>query len=184
MRRLPYRWTCQFRARIGFAGFLGIAPQETLSGSMRDRKSRAHAWIMSYSPKCPEIEGLNGGEGRIRTPGAMRVSSLPKAARNWLCLWRTRLLSNKRSELSLSVRLDPRWIGARLKCVSSARATSSVLPDSTQNPQGEIRHQGICPPCQHAPIVDRAMWDKVAQSLRGHSTGYGPRSSGTKSCVL
>jgi hypothetical protein len=36
----------------GFAGFLGIAPQETLSGSMRDRKSRAHAiqngksWVM------------------------------------------------------------------------------------------------------------------------------------------
>jgi hypothetical protein len=40
---LPYRWTCQFRARIGFAGFLGTAPQETLSGSMRDRKSREHA---------------------------------------------------------------------------------------------------------------------------------------------
>jgi site-specific DNA recombinase len=49
---------------------------------------------------------------------------------------------------------------------------------------GEIRHKGVCHPGQHAPIVDRAMWDKVAQLLRGHSTGYGPRSSSTKSCVL
>ena len=38
-------------------------PPETFSGSMRDRKSRAHARIMSYSSKCAEllIEGLNGG---------------------------------------------------------------------------------------------------------------------------
>jgi hypothetical protein len=50
---LPYRWTCQFRARIGCAGFLGIAPQETLSGSMRDRKSRAQARIMRlFSKNC------------------------------------------------------------------------------------------------------------------------------------
>ena len=28
------------------------------------------------------------------------------------------------------------------------------------------------------------MWDKVAQLLRGHSTGCGARSSSTKSCVL
>jgi hypothetical protein len=28
------------------------------------------------------------------------------------------------------------------------------------------------------------MWDKVAQLLRGHSTGSGARNSGTKSCVL
>jgi site-specific DNA recombinase len=28
------------------------------------------------------------------------------------------------------------------------------------------------------------MWDKVAQLLRGHSTGCGPRSSSTKSCAL
>jgi hypothetical protein len=28
---------------------------------MRDRKSRAHARIMSYSPKRPKIDGLNGG---------------------------------------------------------------------------------------------------------------------------
>src|SRR5216684_5186387 len=41
------------------------------------------------------------GEGRIRTPGAMRVSSLPKAAQDWLYLWCTRLLSNKRRESSL-----------------------------------------------------------------------------------
>jgi hypothetical protein len=34
----------------------------------------------------------------------MRVASLPKAAQNWLSLWRTRLLSNKRRELSLAVR--------------------------------------------------------------------------------
>ena len=46
---------------------------------------------------------------------------------------------------------------------------------------GEIRHRGVCHSGQHAPIVDRAMWDKVAQLLRGHSTGYGPRSSSTKS---
>jgi site-specific DNA recombinase len=49
---------------------------------------------------------------------------------------------------------------------------------------GEIRHKGVCHSGQHAPIVDRAMWDKVAQLLRGHSTGCGARSSNTKSCVL
>ncbi len=35
---------------------------------------------------------------------------------------------------------------------------------------GEIRHKGVCHPGQHAHIVDRAMWDKVARLLRGHST--------------
>jgi site-specific DNA recombinase len=49
---------------------------------------------------------------------------------------------------------------------------------------GEIRHKGVCHPGQHAPIVDRAMWDKVAQLLREHGTGCEPRSSSTKSCVL
>ena len=49
---------------------------------------------------------------------------------------------------------------------------------------GEIRHKGVCHPGQHAPIIERAMWDKVAQLLRGHSTGRGARNSGTKSCVL
>ena len=49
---------------------------------------------------------------------------------------------------------------------------------------GEIRHKGVCHPGQHAPIVDRAMWDKVAQLLRGHSSGCGARSSSTRSCVL
>jgi hypothetical protein len=48
--RLPYR--CAVHR----------TPQERLSGSMRDRILREHARIMSYSPKCPEIEGLNGGE--------------------------------------------------------------------------------------------------------------------------
>jgi site-specific DNA recombinase len=49
---------------------------------------------------------------------------------------------------------------------------------------GEIRHKCVCHPGQHAPIVDRAMWDKVAQLLREHSTGRGARSSSTRSCVL
>jgi recombinase/resolvase-like protein len=30
---------------------------------------------------------------------------------------------------------------------------------------GEIRHKGVCHPGQHAPIVNRAMWDKVAKLL-------------------
>src|ERR1700746_1297618 len=30
---------------------------------------------------------------------------------------------------------------------------------------GEIRHKGVCHPGQHAPIVDRAIWDKVAKLL-------------------
>jgi hypothetical protein len=49
---------------------------------------------------------------------------------------------------------------------------------------GEIRHKGVCHPGQHVPIVDRAMWDRVAQLLREHSTGCGARSSSTKSGVL
>src|SRR6202162_4361327 len=36
---------------------------------------------------------------------------------------------------------------------------------------GEIRHNGVCHPGQHAPIVARALWDKVAQLLLEHSTG-------------
>jgi site-specific DNA recombinase len=42
---------------------------------------------------------------------------------------------------------------------------------------GEIRHKGVCHPGQHAPIIDRAMWGRVAQLLRTHSTGCGPRSN-------
>ena len=49
---------------------------------------------------------------------------------------------------------------------------------------GEIRHKGVCHQGQHAPIVDRAMWDKVAQLLLERSTGRGARNSSTKSCVL
>src|SRR5246127_4658830 len=49
---------------------------------------------------------------------------------------------------------------------------------------GEIRHKGVCHPGQHAPIVDRAIWDKVAKLLLERTTGSGARSSSTKSCVL
>src|ERR1700693_4177299 len=49
---------------------------------------------------------------------------------------------------------------------------------------GEIRHKGVCPPGQHAPIVARAIWDKVAKLLLERSTGCGARSSSTRSCVL
>jgi len=49
---------------------------------------------------------------------------------------------------------------------------------------GEIRHKGVCHPGQHAPIIDRAMWDKVAKLLFAHSNGSGARDSGTKSCAL
>ena len=49
---------------------------------------------------------------------------------------------------------------------------------------GEIRHKGVCHPGQHAPIVDRAMWDKVAKLLLERSTGCGARNSGMRSCVL
>src|SRR5713226_4580860 len=31
---------------------------------------------------------------------------------------------------------------------------------------GEIRHKGVCHPGQHAPIVDRAMWDKAKSRTR------------------
>jgi hypothetical protein len=37
---------------------------------MRDRKSRADAPISIDSPTSPKIEGLDGGAGWIRTPGA------------------------------------------------------------------------------------------------------------------
>src|SRR5689334_16248753 len=42
---------------------------------------------------------------------------------------------------------------------------------------GEIRHKGVCHPGQHAPIVNRAIWDKVAKLLLEHSTGSGARNS-------
>lgn len=37
-----------------------LAPPEMLSGSMRGRKPRVHARISTDSPKCAEIEGLDG----------------------------------------------------------------------------------------------------------------------------
>src|SRR5260370_28149669 len=49
---------------------------------------------------------------------------------------------------------------------------------------GEIRHKGVCHPGQHTPIVDRVMWDAVAQLLREHSTASRARNSSAKSCVL
>ena len=49
---------------------------------------------------------------------------------------------------------------------------------------GEIRHKGVCHSGQHAPIVNRAIWDNVAQLLLERSTGSGARNSGTRSCVL
>ena len=49
---------------------------------------------------------------------------------------------------------------------------------------GEIRHKGVCHAGQHAPIVNRAIWDNVAQLLVEHIPGSGARNSGTKSCVL
>jgi site-specific DNA recombinase len=49
---------------------------------------------------------------------------------------------------------------------------------------GEIRHKGVCHWGQHAPIVNRAIWDNVAQLLLERSTGFGARNSGTRSCVL
>src|SRR5246127_1289368 len=49
---------------------------------------------------------------------------------------------------------------------------------------GETRHKGVCHPGQHAPIVNRAMWDKVAQLLSAHSTACGARSSSTNTCAL
>ena len=42
---------------------------------------------------------------------------------------------------------------------------------------GEIRHKDVCHAGQHAPIVDRAIWDKVATLLLEHTTGSGARSS-------
>src|SRR5260370_1200568 len=47
---------------------------------------------------------------------------------------------------------------------------------------GEIRHKGVYHRGQHTPIVDRAMWDKVAQLLREHGTASGARNS--TACVL
>src|ERR1700682_1565590 len=59
--RPPYRWSCQFRARIGFAEFRRLAPPRTLAGSMRDRKSHAHAPVLRDSLISPKGGGLNGG---------------------------------------------------------------------------------------------------------------------------
>ena len=64
--------------------------------------------------------------------------------------------------------------------------TRGALATLLRNPiyVGEIRHKGVCHPGQHAPIVDRAMWDKVAKLLLERSTGCGARNSGMRSCVL
>jgi hypothetical protein len=56
-RRLPCRWTWQNRTGIGFAGILRLVSPETFSGSMRDRKSHAHARILRNSPMIPLCDG-------------------------------------------------------------------------------------------------------------------------------
>jgi hypothetical protein len=68
--------TCQFRARIVFAGFSGLALPESFSGSIRDRKSHAHAPILRNSLMIPLCDGLNGGEDRIRTSGNVCLTPL------------------------------------------------------------------------------------------------------------
>ena len=50
------RWNHRNRARIDFGEFQRLAQQETFSGSMRDRKSRAHARFSSDSPRCGNLE--------------------------------------------------------------------------------------------------------------------------------
>jgi hypothetical protein len=57
----PHGRTWQNRTRIGFAGFLRLAPPETFSGSMRHRKSRAHAPLLRDSLINTKTDGLNGG---------------------------------------------------------------------------------------------------------------------------
>jgi hypothetical protein len=55
---------CQFRARIGFAGFSGIAPQETLFGCMRGFRSilrnlrKSRDWLVEqkgFEPSTPTL---------------------------------------------------------------------------------------------------------------------------------
>jgi len=63
--------------RIGFARFWRIAPPKAFSGSMRDRKSRAHARFSRDSPKRPKTEGLDGGRrslGRTALRGNWLIS--------------------------------------------------------------------------------------------------------------
>ncbi len=68
----------QNRAWIGFAGFCGFGPR-AFSGSMHDRKSRAHARISSDSQRCPNPQRLRCGEGQILNPGAAIKVSLSYA---------------------------------------------------------------------------------------------------------
>ena len=50
------------------------------------------------SGKTEVVAGPTAGEERIRTPGAMRVSSLPKAAQNWALFVTHQIAINKRRE--------------------------------------------------------------------------------------
>jgi hypothetical protein len=59
--RLLYRWTCEFRARIGFARYRRLARLEAFSGSMHDRKSRVASLIYRDSLIRAEMSGLDGG---------------------------------------------------------------------------------------------------------------------------
>jgi len=56
-----FLWAWQNRARIGFGGFRLFAQPKAFSGSMHDRKSRAHARISTDSLACPKILRLDGG---------------------------------------------------------------------------------------------------------------------------
>jgi transcriptional regulator with XRE-family HTH domain len=83
---------------------------QTSRGKARQRSvpSRPHARISSPSPKCTEVERLDGGEREIRTLGATRDSSVPKDARKWRLFCSTRLPSTQRRRSSPSVRDDSR----------------------------------------------------------------------------
>jgi hypothetical protein len=56
----PGHWKCAPITETGLADFWPLLPPETFSGSIHDRKSRAHARISSGSPGCPKPEGLDG----------------------------------------------------------------------------------------------------------------------------
>jgi len=79
------RGPCKNRAWIGFARFWRFAAPEAFSGSVRDRKSRAHAKLFERSSEMSDtVETEMWSRRELSTPYVANVVLATEFANSWL----------------------------------------------------------------------------------------------------
>jgi hypothetical protein len=116
------------------------------------------------SGKTEVVAGPTAGEERIRTPGAMRVSSLPKAAQNW-ALFVTHQIAIKISGENVAFcSPEPRWLQRPSEVRrgdKAARRTPAADPGKAENdwlPAGQRANVVSCPGKGGAPPLSTCRW--------------------------